>query len=361
LNNPNSKKESLTEQEKDIMQKFHRRKSGSYFDFKNFIVLTLLKTFSKEDLIDCIYLIRHVKDNSLLTVKVTKNKLDCKSYPESNIINDIDTLDTFERINSHFLTKILHINKQFGTTYIFLDFNQGGSLKFHLKKESTFDEIRVKQYIAQIIITLKVLHSHNIFYGILLPDDIFLDKDGFINLNNYEMAYKANCNYLNHDYIPYCSPEFLLNKEFGKKGDLWSLGVIIYEMFTGSNPYKYLQSLDRNSINISMYKKIESDIRNINTYNEDKYIREDALSFIMLLLDLSSENRDKLIENKLKDLQIHDFLKEINWNEISNKMFKPIFKPEISENDLLTNYYISNCNSDKDKLYKNQLFSDVVK
>lgn len=62
--------------------------------------------------------------------------------------------------------------------YLILDFVNGGELFFHLKREGRFSEKRVSIYVAEIVMALAHLHTHDIVYRDLKPENILLDANG---------------------------------------------------------------------------------------------------------------------------------------------------------------------------------------
>ena len=69
-----------------------------------------------------------------------------------------------------------------------LDYEGGGTLFFHLKKNRRFTESEVIFYAAEIIIALEFLHSKKIIYRDLKPENILLRDDGHIRLADFGLA-----------------------------------------------------------------------------------------------------------------------------------------------------------------------------
>lgn len=56
-----------------------------------------------------------------------------------------------------------------------MDFMNGGELFYHLNKEKTFSEARIKFHVAEIVLAVEALHSAGIIYRDLKPENILLD------------------------------------------------------------------------------------------------------------------------------------------------------------------------------------------
>mmetsp|Transcript_15883 Transcript_15883/g.21515 ORF Transcript_15883/g.21515 Transcript_15883/m.21515 type:complete len:153 (+) Transcript_15883:652-1110(+) len=76
--------------------------------------------------------------------------------------------------------------------YLMLDYEGGGSLFFHLKKQKRFTESEVAFYAAEIILALEYLHEKKIIYRDLKPENILLRQDGHIRLADFGLAKKLN-------------------------------------------------------------------------------------------------------------------------------------------------------------------------
>ena len=88
---------------------------------------------------------------------------------------------------------ILKLNYSFQckqNLYLMLDYEGGGTLFFHLKKNNRFTETEVAFYAAEIILAIQYLHSKKIIYRDLKPENILLSEDGHIKLADFGLAKK---------------------------------------------------------------------------------------------------------------------------------------------------------------------------
>ena len=97
-------------------------------------------------------------------------------------------------------------------------------------------------YIAEVIMALEYLHSKNIVYRDLKPENIIISIQGrghiklcdfgFAKRLNKEHKTKTNCG-----TPTFIAPEILFGKGHSFQVDIWALGVLIYEILTGINPF----------------------------------------------------------------------------------------------------------------------------
>jgi len=125
--------------------------------------------------------------------------------------------------------------------YFVLDYINGGELFFHLQREQTFTEDRVRFYAAEIILALEFLHNIGIVYRDLKPENVLLDSDGNIALTDFGLAKdgisddtKAKTFCGTPEYL---APEVVLGERYGREVDWWCLGTVMYEMLCGCVPF----------------------------------------------------------------------------------------------------------------------------
>ncbi|KAA6395425.1 MAG: putative serine/threonine-protein kinase Nek6 [Streblomastix strix] len=96
------------------------------------------------------------------------------------------------------------------------------------------------EYTAQITRALDHLHSHNVMHRDLKPANILVNQDGSIRLGDFGLSREMNEDY----YLTiagtkvYMAPEVHLLKRMNKSSDMFSLGVIIFQLITGHHPYE---------------------------------------------------------------------------------------------------------------------------
>ena len=137
--------------------------------------------------------------------------------------------------------------------YIVLEYCAYGDLqKFQAKRP--FTEKYVQNYMFQIRDSLKYLYDNNIVHRDLKPQNILLSGPTTIKLTDFGLAREISTQ--NNEYLSYAdettedlfstycgspmymSPEVLNKHNYGTKSDLWSIGVILYELITGYPPFE---------------------------------------------------------------------------------------------------------------------------
>ncbi|XP_034036437.1 LOW QUALITY PROTEIN: serine/threonine-protein kinase Nek1 [Thalassophryne amazonica] len=125
-----------------------------------------------------------------------------------------------------------------GCLYIVMDYCEGGDLfkKINSQKGVLFSEEQILDWFVQICLALKHVHDRKILHRDIKSQNIFLTKDGTIQLGDFGIARVLNntvelaktC--IGTPY--YLSPEICENKPYNNKSDVWALGCVLYEMCT---------------------------------------------------------------------------------------------------------------------------------
>ena len=90
----------------------------------------------------------------------------------------------------------------------------------------------------QIVLIFEYLHENNIIYRDLKPENVLIGEDGFIKLADFGFAKVIENRTFTLCGTPeYLAPEILLNQGHGKPVDWWTLGIILYEMVAGIDPF----------------------------------------------------------------------------------------------------------------------------
>ncbi|KAM5234756.1 serine/threonine-protein kinase Nek1 isoform 12-T14 [Hipposideros larvatus] len=125
-----------------------------------------------------------------------------------------------------------------GALYIVMDYCEGGDLfkRINAQKGTLFQEDQILDWFVQICLALKHVHDRKILHRDIKSQNIFLTKDGTVQLGDFGIARVLNSTVelartcIGTPY--YLSPEICENKPYNNKSDIWALGCVLYEMCT---------------------------------------------------------------------------------------------------------------------------------
>lgn len=113
-----------------------------------------------------------------------------KSFIESK--NQTENAQTerkiLEKMHCPYIVQLHSAFQSKKSLYYVMDFMQGGELFYHLKNAYRFSEEKTKFFAAEIVIALEYLHSKNIIYRDLKPENVLLGIDGHIKLTDFGLS-----------------------------------------------------------------------------------------------------------------------------------------------------------------------------
>ena len=171
-----------------------------------------------------------------------------KVFPKSNLRSETQT-ERFQReVNATAYLKhdnIVALHDFFWDDenfYLVLDLCPGGELFDYIVKHDHLSEPEAALVLKQIASALSYCHAQGVAHRDLKPENVLIEKWPKIKVSDFGL-----CGYLREDELMstfcgstlYCAPECLSQQEYdGRASDVWSLGVILFSMVTGDNPWK---------------------------------------------------------------------------------------------------------------------------
>jgi serine/threonine protein kinase len=182
----------------------------------------------------------------------------------------------------------------------------------------TFNVSQSKFYAAQIVVTFDYLHRKNIIFRDLKPENILINSDGYLKLTDFGFAKRVEGKTYTICGTPgYMAPEMLLNKGHSKSADWWTLGVLLYEMVAGIDPFA-----DEDILNI--YKNI---VKCEVVYPKDMDSKVKSLVKHLLVDDISK--RYGCMNKGVEDIYCHRLFRDLDWDLLKKKSISPEYLPDI--------------------------------
>lgn len=175
-------------------------------------------------------------------------------------------------------------------------------------------------YATQIVLAIGFLHSANIMYRDLKPENVLVDETGYIKLSDFGLSKRANFSNTFCGTPEYISPEILLGTGHDHTVDWWALGVLIYEMLTGVPPF---YDKDRNA----MFANIEQN--EVRWPEKDKHgisVSPVAKDLISKLLAKDRKKRLGQVGDQAEILK-HPFFRKVNPADVLQKKLQAPFIP----------------------------------
>ena len=184
--------------------------------------------------------------------------------------------------------------------YIAMEYIEGESLKDTIKERAPFDSITVLSIAIQIANALEHAHKNSVVHKDIKPQNILMSKSGFVKVTDFGIA-SARVNLDMTQAINtmgsahYFSPEQARGKYLDGRTDIYSLGIVMFEMITGQLPFN-----GDNTVSIALQHTQDPlpDIRSLNPEASENLVR-----IIEKATQKQTVNRYKDIEEMLADLK----------------------------------------------------------
>ena len=127
--------------------------------------------------------------------------------------------------------------------YIFMEYADNGDLATLLEDRGQLNENMCRFFFAQLVLAIEYLHNEcRIVHRDLKPQNVLLDRYNNIRLTDFGLSntFSDNNPVLNTGCgsPAFVAPEIAMGKSYTKAADIWSLGVMLYEMATGKLPFE---------------------------------------------------------------------------------------------------------------------------
>jgi serine/threonine protein kinase len=154
-----------------------------------------------------------------------------------------------------FITLIVTKNSYY---YVF-ELVRGGDLKSHIDKKKSFTEFETQALFRQFGLALGYLNLQNIVHRDLKPANIMLNDKGELKITDFGVArfFNEQQGLMNTQCgTPFFqAPEVLQGQPYDEKADLWSVGIILFQMLTGRLPFPATSFYDLlNKVKIGRYE-----------------------------------------------------------------------------------------------------------
>ena len=265
-----------------------------------------------------VFLVEMTSTNQIFAMKTIEKKqiIDCEE-----IEHTMSERRILSKLHHPFLVN-LHYSFQTPThLFYIIDYCPGGEFYYYLQKKGKLPEISVKFYAAQILLAIEHLHSQNIVYRDIKPENILIGADGYLRMTDFglskEGVSKDNQTNTFCGTPEYLAPEIILGKEYSEPVDWWGFGVLIYEMIHGNAPFT------SNDIQELFQRIVSAEIK----FPLPNGPSTQCKDIIVALLERDPETR--LCQPNL--IKSHSWFNGFDWDGLFQKKLLPPYVPELKD------------------------------
>jgi len=216
----------------------------------------------------------------------------------AKVLNQLDEdqvgmLNQINALQSPYFPHIIDIINSANQTVIIQEFITGTTLKDEIRKNGSYNYYRAKKIIYDICNALRVLHHlkpHPVIYCDLSPNKVMITANGDVRLVDFGFAHRDKQESAHETLMAsnscYCAPEVVDGLQSDVRSDIYSIGIIFYELLSGNSlqqpPYKIRPLAENNEYLPKCLDDIIAKATDINQVNRYASIEElvDALEKI---------------------------------------------------------------------------------
>jgi len=230
--------------------------------------------------------------------------------------------EIMEESDCHFIVRLYKTFKDRKYLYMLMESCLGGELWTILRDRGNFDDSTTRFYTSCVIEAFDYLHSRGIIYRDLKPENLLLDGTGYVKLVDFGFAKKLQVGRKTWTFCgtpEYVAPEVILNKGHDISADYWSLGVLMFELLTGTPPFTGTDPM----------KTYNIILKGIDAIEFPRNITARAKELIKKLCRDNSAERLGYQKGGIRDIQKHKWFDGFNWEGLRQRNLHPPITPSI--------------------------------
>ena len=139
------------------------------------------------------------------------------------------------------IVNVYDVGDEDGIYYIVMELVEGITLKKYIEKKGRLGVREAVSIAIQVAQGIEAAHNHHIVHRDIKPQNIIISKEGKVKVTDFGIARAATSNTINSNAmgsVHYISPEQARGGYSDEKSDIYSFGIMLYEMLTGRVPFE---------------------------------------------------------------------------------------------------------------------------
>ncbi|CAG9330060.1 PRKACB_1 [Blepharisma stoltei] len=223
-------------------------------------------------------------------------------------------------LDNPFILKVFSSFQDNACLYLVMEYIAGGELFTRLRLWHHFPNDVALFYATEILLAIEYIHSNNIIYRDLKPENLLIDHTGHIKIADFGF-----CKHISQGERTftlcgtpeYLAPEIIKSIGHSKPVDWWAFGILVYEMLVGHPPF-----FDNNPYKI--YKKIVK-----GEFEMPEEVPHAAAKLISRLLVIEQENRLGSVRGSI-DIKAAKWFRGVDWGMVCQREIRAPWIPNLS-------------------------------
>ncbi|QVI37652.1 Stk1 family PASTA domain-containing Ser/Thr kinase [Lacticaseibacillus casei] len=199
----------------------------------------LIKTLGEGGMAN-VYLVHDLILDRDVAVKVLR--LDLQNDPDTVRRFQREAMATSELVHPN-IVSIYDVGESHGQQFLVMEYVKGSDLKHYIVEHFPIPYQRVVDMMEEILSAVQTAHDHNIIHRDLKPQNILIDANGHAKITDFGIAVALSENSMTMTNsllgsVHYLSPEQARGSMPTRQSDIYALGIILFEMLTGSVPFE---------------------------------------------------------------------------------------------------------------------------
>jgi len=278
-----------------------------------------------------VHLVKDVTTNETYALKTVNKNILTKAKHQAHIMSEKDML---VKVNSPWIIALYATFKDNNKLYFLLEACLGGELFALLRIYTVFENNWARYYAAAVVLGFEYMHSLDVVYRDLKPENVMLDSAGYPKIVDLGFATELDSDGRTYTLCgtpAYLSPEIIGGRGYGKGVDWWCLGVFIFELLAGHPPFR--SNKHRGNM-MKLYERIRA-----GKYEVPEHMSPEGADIISKFLKLKRHERLGVRASKSQPnlspediLKDQDWFKGFDWAALENRTMRAPIIPFIEDN-----------------------------
>jgi CRP-like cAMP-binding protein len=294
-----------------------------------------------------VLLVSHRVTGATYALKVMSKKKIREQDQVNHVRNERDILSM---MNHPFVVNLVQTFMSKDHVFALMEAVLGGELFAYLRSVARLRPKDARFYLAQIVLTFEYIHSLNIIYRDLKPENLLITPSGYVKMADFGLSKilpPGESTYTLCGTPAYAAPEVYAMKGHGKACDWWGLGVLCHELISGATPFDgdatgifdAMQRYSRAYPNIRLPRRLEGSLAGdlaLKLLHPNPFKRLGTAS-----VNVGQPGHDKVLTGA-RAVKAHAFFDQdstFNWNDLAKMKIEAPYKPKIEGMYDTKNFY----------------------